>query len=540
MKGTWRRKSLALILGVLCTLVVLEVLLRAGGAAFLWFQDYRNEKALEDGADFVVLCIGESTTAHGANGDPATGYPALLEEVLNERAGANRFAVINEGVPAADSSVLLARIALELEQYEPHVVVAMMGANDGKSGAIPVNRVPVVARTGFPYWFKTYQLAALLHHQLTRNVALEPAFVGGSQAAAPSLDDPVRARLNVLGTPLALMEEATQIYNAACPPGTDGPAACVPPEDLPLLEAAEEGARSAVERQPRVAELRHRLARVLFLSGKPHQAEQACRNALSLRPDDDIIRGALAVYLWSQGRYSDAEREARKARDAVVLNSGLDYVLAESLVALGRRDEAHRLLLGSAPQAKGPGPSEDLFVTWPRALFLARHGSKSELDDYLEAELRRSPFSASVLYGRLARYFDLLGDEERRDAFLSLSDAVRRGGSEALTRDNYNHLARLLRSKHIPLIAVQYPGRPLRTLEALFEDSTGVFFVDNEADFKEALRTMAYGELFGDHCYGDFGHATRKGNRILAENIAEVIAGLPGARRILQPGGPTP
>ena len=57
----------------------------------------------------------------------------------------------------------------------------------------------------------------------------------------------------------------------------------------------------------------------------------------------------------------------------------------------------------------------------------------------------------------------------------------------------------------------------------MFAATEDVVFVDNEQLFKEALHHMPYSELFTDNFGGDFGHATPKGNRLLAENIANVI-----------------
>ena len=51
----------------------------------------------------------------------------------------------------------------------------------------------------------------------------------------------------------------------------------------------------------------------------------------------------------------------------------------------------------------------------------------------------------------------------------------------------------------------------------------GVIFVDNEKIFRDALKKASYREYFSDTFGGDFGHCTPKGNKLLAENIANVI-----------------
>jgi hypothetical protein len=50
-----------------------------------------------------------------------------------------------------------------------------------------------------------------------------------------------------------------------------------------------------------------------------------------------------------------------------------------------------------------------------------------------------------------------------------------------------------------------------------------VVVVDNERIFRDALSERPYAEIFWDNCYGDFGHGTRLGNRMLAENVARTL-----------------
>ena len=65
--------------------------------------------------------------------------------------------------------------------------------------------------------------------------------------------------------------------------------------------------------------------------------------------------------------------------------------------------------------------------------------------------------------------------------------------------------------------------RNVGPLKRIFEKDNDVIFVDNERIFKEALRQGSYKEYFKDMFAGDFGHCTRKGNELLAQNIANVI-----------------
>lgn len=47
--------------------------------------------------------------------------------------------------------------------------------------------------------------------------------------------------------------------------------------------------------------------------------------------------------------------------------------------------------------------------------------------------------------------------------------------------------------------------------------------MDNEKIFKDALKHAKCEEFFIDNFVGDFGHATPKGNMLIAENVVNVI-----------------
>ena len=57
----------------------------------------------------------------------------------------------------------------------------------------------------------------------------------------------------------------------------------------------------------------------------------------------------------------------------------------------------------------------------------------------------------------------------------------------------------------------------------IFEGNEDIIFVSNEENFKETLKTAEYEEYFIDRFAGNFGHCTPKGNRLIAENLTNVI-----------------
>ena len=75
-----------------------------------------------------ILCLGDSWTYGMESGDPRTkSYPARLQVVLNDAAGAGRFRVINRGRPGLTSRHMLTELSADLEAHKPSVVVAMVG-----------------------------------------------------------------------------------------------------------------------------------------------------------------------------------------------------------------------------------------------------------------------------------------------------------------------------------------------------------------------------------------------------------------------------
>lgn len=92
-----------------------------------------------------------------------------------------------------------------------------------------------------------------------------------------------------------------------------------------------------------------------------------------------------------------------------------------------------------------------------------------------------------------------------------------------ITAHNYQEVKRILDKKGIKLVCVQYPMLGVGQLKKIFEGQKGVVFVDNEGIFKGAVKKSGYQKYFIDMFGEEFGHCTREGNRILAENIANVI-----------------
>lgn len=78
----------------------------------------------------------------------------------------------------------------------------------------------------------------------------------------------------------------------------------------------------------------------------------------------------------------------------------------------------------------------------------------------------------------------------------------------------------------ILFIVMQYPTLPVEQLKKDLKDSPyydKLIFVSNEENFKQALQKYKTEEIFTDMFGGSFGHCTKLGNTLIAENVAETI-----------------
>ena len=115
-------------------MLLIEGGLRLAGVAISSIQESANRRKLKDKDIVKIMCVGESTTAIGGE----FSYPSQLEKILNENFKDERFRVINKGVPMTNTSVIAEDIEGWIKEYQPDVVVLMMGINDHNK-LIPVD-----------------------------------------------------------------------------------------------------------------------------------------------------------------------------------------------------------------------------------------------------------------------------------------------------------------------------------------------------------------------------------------------------------------
>jgi tetratricopeptide (TPR) repeat protein len=195
----------------------------------------------------------------------------------------------------------------------------------------------------------------------------------------------------------------------------------------------------------------------------------------------------LATQLLLADRYQEAWDVAESGRPHIAETASLDMLQGDCARAMGKGEEA-LALYDRAAETPYYGPA----VTQAKENLRAGGGAGHAPD---------VPQHASVA--------GTLGTPAYSDA----------------TRTNYRTLRRMLAASGVHLVVVQYPLLSTPPLEGLIDDPQ-VQVVDNGPSFATALEHQPYEALFTDRCYGNFGHATRAGNRILAQNVADAILDL--------------
>ncbi len=92
-----------------------------------------------------------------------------------------------------------------------------------------------------------------------------------------------------------------------------------------------------------------------------------------------------------------------------------------------------------------------------------------------------------------------------------------------LTIENYNKMAGLILDRGIKLICMQYPRRDIEPLKDIVKRKNEVVFVSNQENFEKVLTEENYWEYFKDKFARNFGHCTIKGNRLIAQNLYDVL-----------------
>jgi tetratricopeptide (TPR) repeat protein len=542
-------KILTIIFGLLLCLLLLELGLRVAGSVFLSLQERRNRIAIQQKEPYRVMCLGESTTAIGG----VYSYPSQLQEILNKRGIGVKFSVINGGVPRINTSDILDRLEYNLDMYRPDMVITMMGNNDRGSNMFYQAGSGLKAANFFGS-FSVYKLTRILWMHLLAKLK-EPVFDkpnrNTSKVSWETIHKNYRAYVEVGRSYLnqGKFPEAEELFRKALEiePRNDGAylelgwvfriqgkfpeaeaafkkAIEINPKNYwPYVEQggfseAEDLFKKAIERDPLNDWLYIGLGWIYQDQGKFAEAEAAFRKAKEVNPQNNWLAIRIGPYYRAQDSLVVAESAFKKAVKANPMNDRPYVDIGQAYLSQGRLTQAKEALM----KAVELNPRNDGAYVGLGSIFRAQ-------SRFLEAEaafkkaIELNPKN-DIAYRTLKVLYIEMGDPRLGLEYERKSDELKADFYPQVTADNYHKLKAILDKRGIVYVCMQYPIRSIEPLKKIFQGNPDdIVFVDNNKLFKDAVQKDGYKEYFIDLCNGDSGHCTPKGNRLLAENVANVI-----------------
>jgi Flp pilus assembly protein TadD len=462
----WQRITLV-IFGMFLGLVLLEAGLRLSGGVILSLQEYRNMVSVKQRGQYRILCLGESTTQGQ--------YPVFLEEILNQRNLGIKFSVIDKGLAGTTTGMMVSQLESNLDKYHPDLVVTMVGINDYSFYAFS-DAVLALKITGFFKSLKIYKLAESLWLHIKVKIE-EKEFI----------NTPKKAELK---SAYAQQEDFTR---------------------------AEKALKKAIELNPKNDRAYTELGIFYLEQGRFFEVESLFKKAIALNYNNKLAYAGLGWLYQQQGRLAEDEKLFKQAIDRNPNSSWAYTGLGAFYQQQNRFPEAERLF----KQAIALN-SNNAWAYAGLGWIYRRQGKLFEAEEY---------FKQAIALNCANNLKNEWGDRALKSLYREMNRAdleeeyAKKVTDEygPLTVDNYRKLKAILDKRGIRLVCVQYPMRSIEPLKKIFAGEPGVIFVDNERLFKDAVAQGGYKEYFRDMFAGDFGHCTAKGNRLLAENVAEMI-----------------
>ena len=532
-KTFFKQKVTLVLLGAFLFFVLLEVGLRLGGGILLSMQEYRNSQSLKQKGIYRILCLGESTTQNQ--------YPKFLEQVLNQSNTGIRFSIIDKGRIGTNTSAILSQVESYLNEYQPDMVVTMMGCND--RWIMYYQDIPESDTWLFRHC-RVYRFGRILYGHILKKIKQEDLY---------GLNSGRKAKLEDTGT----VDEKTNLPNK-------GVVKLNPKNDLTYvklgqlykdrgkdIEAEQALLKKAKNLNAKNDNACLELGLLYRYHGKGPQAEDAFEKAIGLNPKNYNAYIGLGWLYRNQGKFFQAEDAFKKA---IALNPKNE----EAYCGLGwsyRDQEKSSQAEDSFNKAIEMNPKNDdayLGLGW----FYLDHGKFPQAENAFKKAMESDPknddayfglgrfyqeqskfFQAENLlkkaielnpkndraYGALLTIYERAGKPELAKEYAKKANGLKLWQYNPVAVNNYRKLKEILDKRKIRLVCAQYPMRNVGSLKKIFEKDKGVIFVDNEGVFKEVLKKSNYKEYFRDMFGGDFGHCTEKGNQLLAQNIADVI-----------------
>jgi tetratricopeptide (TPR) repeat protein len=270
---------------------------------------------------------------------------------------------------------------------------------------------------------------------------------------------------------------------------------------------------------PSVAIERHvRLGNMYCDQHKYWLSEQLLERAMQIDPQDGFACHCLVVCYKNQGRYEDALGVLKDYIRLSNNNEGVCVDLGDIYMTLNRYSEAETMY----KKALEFNPKYEPAYTGLGLCYTLE--GKGQNNYKLAQKIASENIENDRMHGFVAAVYDLHGEHDKALEYSRKAEEFRSRYYNPATRHNYQLIKDMVSQKGAKLICMQYPLRSIDSLKKMFDSVDGVIFVENKRPFIDAIKLGKHEDYFTDNFGGDFGHCTRKGNRLIAENVADTIS----------------
>lgn len=542
VKISKRQATSLIIFGVILSLLLIEFGLRTGGVLFFAFRQFTGKVFSEGRNEYRILCLGESMVYDGG----VYSYPSQLERILN---GANqriKFKIINRGVPGITSKGIVEQLEDNLNNYNPHMVIVMIGINDNSNTAvkdiISTEKMPLLKR------LRIYKLWRVLKINIINTMKNSGIYKNREDIAKTNTmnDDLTNKKVSILRREIekdpanyiarsALMnyfklkkkfKEMEETYKYLIEQD-------ISKEDLAKVYAdlarfyqeqlrspeIEKMYKTAIKKNPEITRLYCELGIYYRDQEKYRKAEDVYNKAMQIEPTNSVIYDNLGDCYKKQGRAKEAEEMYEKARSLHPGHVNTFYeTLGKDVRELGKYDEIERIyrkILEIDPN--------DTNAYFQLGKCYEKRSDYASAEKFYKKNIEIEP-SNYKWYGTLALFYQQLGDDQLSELFTKKANSMKVNNYYSLeAAANYLKLKESILRRKIRLVCAQYPLWDIDLLKTILGNCEGCIFIDNNNIFKNSIKQRGYETYFIDRFAGDFGHCSKEGNRLLASNIADII-----------------
>ncbi len=478
-KTSFKQKLLLILFGLFLTVILLEASLRIAGSIVLMLQERHNHLS-NDPREYRILCLGESTTALGGE----DSYPSQLEALLNLHSHQKKFTVINKGIISTTSEYILSHLDQYLDQYRPQMVIVMMGINDsaylhGPNKSLWWENIKYSLED-----LRFYKLLHLIYEHVSHRIngANKPGLSADVTVPEESNNQQIE---NFLRLVIAESIERYHQHNTT----------------QSLIQAG-------------LASLE--LTRRYRIEGLYLKAQSLLQEAALLIPNYPQLYQEQGELYLAQEKYPDAIKAFQTVLFIEPKNTSVLPSLARAF-HLENNDNAFIVYAGylqTNPQ--------DYWGYIELAQWLKEKGHIKLAQEFLQRAIEISP-GLDQAYVDMGAISQEQGKEKLAKQFYQQGASKIQGEYSPATYVNYALILNKVLKRHLKAVVMQYPLREIAPLKNYLGERNNLIFVENKQNFKQALAKNGFNYYFKDNFAYDFGHCTRAGNALIAQNLTDII-----------------